>query len=190
MHDDFPKLQLHGPENVRIEDRDTLVFYNFPVAVGSEHASLTDDIQAMMNLNGATPCWLPNYCDYDGAALLQSLPFFSRYVLSGGVVSYSWDYGTPREAMLPGVTFQSGNDVFSRYWEKYIGDRYDDDSAVVTCEVDLRGFQVGVDLLRQFYAFDGAIWALNRIIDYSLTTAGPTRCEFVKVQDISNYTTL
>lgn len=190
MHDDFPKLQLHGPENVRIEDRDTLVFYNFPVAVGSEHASLTDDIQAMLNLNGSTPCWLPNYCDYDGAALLQSLPFFSRYVLSGGVVSYSWDYGTPREAMLPGVTFQSGNDVFSRYWEKYIGDRYDDDSAVVTCEVDLRGLQVGVDLLRQFYAFDGAIWALNRIIDYSLTTAGPTRCEFVKVQDISNYTTL
>jgi hypothetical protein len=61
---------------------------------------------------------------------------------------------------------------------------------VVTAWVDLRGIQVGPDLLRRFYAFDGAVWSLNRIIDYSLTTFGPTKCEFVKVQDITNYTTL
>ena len=66
----------------------------------------------------------------------------------------------------------------------------DDDSAVVTAWVDLRGMRVDETLLRQFYAFDGALWALNRIIDHSLTTFGPTKCEFVKVQAITNYTTL
>ena len=61
---------------------------------------------------------------------------------------------------------------------------------MVTAWVDLRGMQVWNDLLRRFYAFDGAVWSLNRITDYSLTTFGPTKCEFVKVQDITNYTTL
>jgi len=61
---------------------------------------------------------------------------------------------------------------------------------VVTCFVDLRGMKVSDFLLRRFYAFDGAVWALNRIINHSLTTSGPTECEFVKVQDPANYTTL
>ena len=50
--------------------------------------------------------------------------------------------------------------------------------------------EVDESLLRNFYWFDGALWALNRIIDYSLTTSGPTKCEFVKVQDKTNYTSL
>ena len=94
------------------------------------------------------------------------------------------------ELQIPGVTVGANSAIFPQYWEKYISDRYDDDSAVVTAWVDLRGMQVGENLLRQFYAFDGAVWALNRIIDHSLTTFGPTKCEFVKVQDITNYTTL
>ena len=82
------------------------------------------------------------------------------------------------------------SNIFEGYWGKYIADRYDDDSAVATCYVDFRGMQVGRDLFKQFYAFDGAIWALNKIIDHSLTTSGCTKCEFVKVQDTTNYTTL
>ena len=117
------------------------------------------------------------------------MPRFTRYVWNGTDVDKSMDFGTPMEAQIPGVVFTSGSDVFTQYWEKYIADRYDDDSAVITAYVDLRGFQVNENLFRQFYAFDGAIWALNRIIDHSLTTFGPTKCEFVKVQDKTNYTT-
>ena len=43
------------------------------------------------------------------------------------------------------------------------------------------------DLFRDFYYFDGSIWALNKIMNHSLTTYGDTKCEFVKVQDIGNY---
>jgi hypothetical protein len=118
------------------------------------------------------------------------MPHFSRYEMSGSTIALQMDWGDPKEIQIPGVTVGASSNVFDQYWGKYIADRYDDDSAVATCYVDFRGMQVGRDLFKQFYAFDGAIWALNKIIDHSLTTSGCTKCEFVKVQDTTNYTTL
>ena len=190
MHDDFSKLQFHGKDNAHMDQRDTLVFFAGMVTPASGHVTLSDDTREMMSLNGNNPCWLPGYCDYDANWLLSEMPMFTRYKRSGSNVVDSLDWGDPLEAQIPGINFVAGSAVFDRYWKTYISDRYDDDSAVITCYVDLRGLRVDENLLRGFYWFDGALWAMNRIIDHSLTTAGPTKCEFVKVQDKYNYTTL
>ena len=186
MHDDWSKMQFHGKDNGNLDERDTLVFFTGMESVSGRHIILSDDTRTMLALNGNNPCWMLGNAAWE----LSQMPRFGRYIFSGSAVQKSLDFGDPLEAQIPGITFASGSAIFPAYWEKYIGDRYDDDSAVVTAWVDLRGMQVGNDLLRQFYAFDGAVWSLNRIIDYSLTTFGPTKCEFVKVQDITNYTTL
>jgi hypothetical protein len=191
MHDDWPKIQVHGKDNANVDERDTLVFFDGMKTIPTaSHLSLTDDTIPMVTLNGNAPCWLPFYCVYDSGAKITSMPQFTRYTYSGGAIASSMDWGDPAELLIPGLNVGANSNLFEQFWEKYISDRYDDDSAVVTAWVDLRGMQVGPDLLRQFYAFDGAVWSLNRITDYSLTTFGPTKCEFVKVQDITNYTTL
>lgn len=191
MHDDWPKVQVHGKDNANVDERDTLVFFDGMKTIPTaSHLSLTDDTIPMVTLNGNAPCWLPFYCVYDSGAKITSMPQFTRYTYSGGAIASSLDWGDPQELLIPGLNVGANSNLFEQFWEKYIGDRYDDDSAVVTAWVDLRGMKVDETLLRQFYAFDGAVWALNRIIDHSLTTFGPTKCEFVKVQDITNYTTL
>lgn len=190
MHDDFAKLQFHGADNANLDIRDVLVFFGGMQTPASGHVTLSDDTREMLSLNGNNPCWMPGWCDYDATWKLSKMPLFSRYVRSGATITKSLDFGDPLELQIPGLNVGAGSNLFEQFWEKYIGDRYDDDSAVVTAWVDLRGMQVGENLLRQFYAFDGAVWALNRIIDHSLTTFGPTKCEFVKVQDTTNYTTL
>lgn len=190
MHDEFAKMQFHGKDNATIDERDTLVFFNGMATPSSAHLSLTDDTRAMMQLNGNSPCWLPGYCDYDATCKLTKIPQFTRYVWSGAGVSKSFDFGDPLESQIPGISFGASSNIFNGYWKKYITDRYDDDSVVLLCNVDLRGMQVNEDLFRRFYAFDGCLWALNRIINHSLATSGTTQCEFVKVQDINNYTTL
>ena len=186
MHDFFPKMQFHGSENAHLDERDTLVFFKGMQSVTSRHVILSDDTRTMLSLNGNNPCWMLGNSAWE----LSQMPRFGRYVESSGTIVKSLDFGDPLELQIPGVTVGANSAIFPQYWEKYISDRYDDDSAVVTAWVDLRGMQVWENLLRQFYAFDGAVWALNRIIDHSLTTFGPTKCEFVKVQDITNYTTL
>ena len=190
MHDDWPKVQVHGKENANIDERDTLVFFNGMHVPSSTKLSLTDDTIQMVTLNGNAPCWQPFYCVYDSGARIDFMPQFTRYMYSYGNITKSMDWGDPVELLMPGTNVNANSNIFEQFWEKYISDRYDDDSAVVTCYVDLRGMKVDESMLRKFYAFDGAIWALNRIIDYSLTTSGPTKCEFVKVQDKSNYTSL
>jgi len=190
MHDNWAKVQFHGAEDAHIDERDTLVFFEVMEDTSSEHLSLTDDTENMLSLNNNTPCWLPNLCDLYPSVKINAMPHFSRYIWSGTTINYQLDWGDPLELQIPGVSIGVLSNLFDQYWSKYIGDRYDDDSAVVTCYVDLRGWKVGQELLRQFYWFDGALWALNRIIDHSLTTDGPTKCEFVKVQDKNNYTSL
>lgn len=190
MHDDWAKVQFHGTEDAHIDERDTLVFFGGMEDTSAEHLSLTDDSENMLSLNNNTPCWFPNLCDLDPSVHITEMPHFSRYVWSGTTINLQLDWGDPLEVQIPGVSFGVKSNIFEGFWDKYISDRYDDDSSVITCYVDLRGWKVGQHLFRQFYAFDGALWALNRIIDHSLTTNGPTKCEFVKVQDSNNYTSL
>ena len=188
MHDDWAKVQFHGAQNSHIDERDTLVFFENYEDTSGKHLSLTDDFEDMLVLNGNNPCWLPNICDHISSTKIDELPHFSRYIWSGTTVNLQLDWGDPLELQIPGIGLGFGSNIFEQFWEKYITDRYDDDSAVVNCFVDLSGMQVNEELFRQFYFFDGCVWALNRIINYSVTTHDLVQCEFVKVQDITNYT--
>ena len=58
----------------------------------------------------------------------------------------------------------------------------------MTCYVNLYDWDVKQELLRQFYYFNNGIWILNKIDNYDVTSNNTTRCEFIKVQDITNYT--
>jgi hypothetical protein len=55
----------------------------------------------------------------------------------------------------------------------------------VTCYVKLN--QANQNMLRKFYWFDNSIWILNKIDGFDIGSDGTTRCEFIRVQDMSNY---
>ena len=143
---------------------------------------LTDDIAEMSLLNDGVPCWVLEGSSY-GSLQGETLPIFVR---AGEGVSL--DMGVPSELDNPSPDMDAvNNSIYSQYWQRYLGDRYDVNSRVVTCFVDLRGLQVGNRLFGDFYYFDNAVWVLNKIINYSMTTIDTTQCEFVKVQDVNNY---
>ena len=182
--DAFDKPQFHNEGNASFDNRDTLLFFCDMQDVTGKGYRLTDDDTAQMMLNNNTPCWM-----LDGGTPLTKIPHFSRYTdLVDGVYQCSLDFGTPAEIPVPGVAFTSTAALYPRNWRAFITDRYDDDSPVMHCFVNLDGLgAIGQGLLRNFYYFDDAIWSLNKIINYSMTTWDDTECEFVKVQDVSNY---
>ena len=77
--------------------------------------------------------------------------------------------------------------MYPQAWRAYLRDRYDVDSKVMRCRVDLSGLQVGQQLLRRFFWYQGAVWVLNSIGNYSMTTWDFAECEFVQVQDKEAY---
>lgn len=179
-YDVTPKAQLHDDSLKALDGAGVLLFYRGADALS--RFSLSDDISAMAALNGGTPCWLLE----QGAAAL-SVPSFGRYLWDGANIADSFDLGRPAEVDIPGVVYPAGTEIYARFWAAFMADRYHVDTRVVTAWADLRGLPVGEELMRRFFRFDGALWALSKIIDFDLTGTHLTKCEFVKVQAVENY---
>lgn len=193
-YDGVTKLQCHGADNSTTDGAGILLFHRGlasedPSASGDPAAlnaykdfMLTDDSQAMYELAGK-PCW-----ELSTGLSAADMPAFGRFDLEGVIIQRSMEFGIPAELDNPVIAVGENTSVYERFWAKYIADRNNVDTRVCTAYVDLRGMQPGPEMLRDFYYFDGAIWLLNKIANYSLTTPGTTQCEFVKVQDQSSYT--
>ena len=177
------KLQLHDAEGKPLDGSGILVFHegndSYP------YFKLTDDVPAMTALTGK-PCWLLDPGDPDGI----SIPSYGRYQFAAGgwSIYYSLDFGIPSELGIPDVKFRDNASVYDRLWRSYLHDRFNVNTKVMRCRVDLSGLRVGQDLLRRFWWYGNSLWVLNSISNYSLTTWDTAECEFIQVQDTEAYT--
>ena len=150
----------------------------------------------MTELNEGVPCWLIGQASVGGSYNIGSTlkyPVFRRYSPNANdryQVELSLDFGTPLEVCEPNVTFPNPDNtgIYAKGWKAYISDRYDEDTRIVRCKVNLRGLgeQIGQNLMRNFYYFDSSYWVLNKISNYSITTEDLVECEFIKVKNSMN----
>lgn len=185
-YDLYSKPQFHEAENKAIDTTDVLLFYQGVADVSVKYPSLrlTDDTGEMYTLNNSESCWIWRSTSGE----VTQLPMFGRYMWDNTrQITYSLDFGTPKELDIPEVYHPEGVSIYPRYWQKYIADRYDVNSRVMTAYVDLSGLVVDRNLLRRFFYYGNAIWVLNKINNHSITSYDRTQCEFVKVIDIENY---
>lgn len=172
------KLELREADGKPVDGEDILLFLK-GMTIYTDF-QLTDDTPVMDLLNDGVPCWI-----IGGGGILR-VPVFSRYLMTGDVVNNSLDLGVPRQLDIPSVTYPPVT-IYRKAWANYLADRYDADTKMMTCRVDLSGLQVGQELLRKFWWYENSLWVLNAIRNYSLTTYDPVECEFVQVQDKDNY---
>ena len=181
--DGCAKLEFRDAENKPLDGDDvlcTLVGWNTYA-----HLDITDDTAIMLSLNDGKPCWdLTLQADNS-----TTIPIFNRYNAGYDTeINWSLDYGIPREVDIPGVAFNvEKGSLYLRFWKAYLSDLLNEDTKVMKCRVDLRGLEVGQSLLGRFFYYEGAVWVLNKIKNYSLTTWDPVECEFVQVQNVDNY---
>lgn len=187
LYDVFDKAQFHDKDRKPIDGAGVLLFFVGMQSLPSVGGLITDKLrwhitegdQDLFNLlNDGNHCWDMRL---SAGTRITRLPQFSRW--KG---DRSLDFGTPQEIAVPGVTPPSGT-IYDNHWKRYIEDRYDMDTTIIRCKVNLGGFRIGNNLLRNFYWFENTWWVLNKIINHSLTTYDQTECEFVRVQDKDNY---
>lgn len=194
--DFMARPQFHDADNKATDGANVLLFFegwvdtpaNVQGGISIDEANfrLTDDKAAMESLNAGVPCW--DFTPGNGQ-LVQSLPTFRRWERTlGSNVGDMLDFGIAREYITPEVPGQYAATMFENWWRAYLSDRYDPDARVLKCFVNLRGLGSLPELLRRFFFYDGSIWSLNKISNHSLTTLDPTECEFIRVQDMTNYT--
>lgn len=151
---------------------------------------ISDDLSEMALLNDKTACFLwTDKETYNGekiAVRKTRLPQYISYRIDkNNNVTESLDFGLPREMYVDKVNYSEDTTIYANFWDSFYRDQFNVNTKKVTCYVKLE--RAKQDLLRKFYFFDNAIWLLNKIDSYDVTSYGTTRCEFIKVQDMRNY---
>ena len=190
FYDILSKPQFEDDTHKRLDTEGVMLFFIGKQDVTDKGLYLTDDNSFMSILNN-NPCWLMTNSEYDAmgakiASKITELPRFSRYYEGNKYMIYSWDYGSPRELYVPDIQNNEEGNIYHLYFKDYLTDLYDINTKVVTCYVKADGI-LTEEYLRKIYWFDNAIWRLNRIYDYNPNSPNTTKCEFIKIQNLSSF---
>jgi hypothetical protein len=187
----LPKVQFHSKENKSVSGEHCMVFLAGSKVAPTVTLPDIDKTQVQMEyyvnddhpdtqvLNSGDPCW---NLDKNKSYIINELPSFRRVLDSN-----TWDWGLPRE-IYTGESMSYVKSLYDRYWRSYLVDRYDVNTKLLKCKVNLQGMLVNQNLMRKFFWFEGSLWVLNKISNYSVQTNDLTECEFVRVNNIENYT--
>ena len=190
-YDYVSKPQFYDSSKKPLNTEYVMLFFNgYQSIPASYNWNLTDDIGAMYRLNN-NPCWLLTTSSADTGGNTIALPItqfprFSRWYEGNKWMTYSWDFGSPRELYVPDMANNDEGNIYWNYFKTYYEDAYDVNSKIVEAYVINKDFSQ--EDLRNFYWFDNSLWVLNKVEDYNVTSFEGTKCEFVKVQDVNNYT--
>lgn len=195
FYDQFPKLELHTEDNTPSDGSDILVFYKGYIGADAEYW-LTDDVNEMITLNDAEPCWILTKDEYDAAGTriakqVWQFPFFTRDIVINGIygnIIHSWNFGHPRAIYSPDTYTTTGDSIYDKCWANYMRDLYNVDTRKMTCYVKaIMDEHPWPYWLRRYYWFENSIWRLNEIKDLNPASFDTCKMEFIKVQDMNNY---
>ncbi len=189
---DFMNRVCLENEQKAAKTEDILVFYRGMQSIDSSYGFYLTDDMAVMNILNNKSCWIMTGAEYanngDTVAIsLTNIPRFSRYWETGNdVITYSMDYGSPRELYIDFTNNDDAN-LYSLFYKKYLEDLYDVNTKVVECYIKPE-YLLTEDSLRSFYWFANSIWRLNKVVDYSPVGNRTVKCQFVKIQSLNNMT--
>lgn len=91
------------------------------------------------------------------------------------------NFGAPSELYFILSTDYPAANLFNGYWSDYVAEITDKDSKVLSCNVKLNDMDIySLDFSKLIY-IDGSLWRLNKVEDYNPTVDDTTKCEFLKV---------
>lgn len=197
-YDVFPKLQMCNADLSQTDGRDVIVFFDGWEGGTTQddkpvYYIVSDDTEEMLRLNDGNPCWLwSETSTYDGRTLCHRynfIPRFSRFMTSGGGLTYTLEMAIPRQLYFNNVVARKSlSTVYDRFWMNYVRDMYDVDTRKVSARVRFLE-RPDEDTMRKFYWFQNALWRINQITEYNPDSNDLTSIELIKVNDIQNYTT-
>lgn len=95
------------------------------------------------------------------------------------------NFGVPKEIFFDLAAGYPTANLYNAFWSDYIAEITDKDSKLLTCSVYLKLTDIySLDFSKLIY-IDGALWRLNKVIDYNPSAPDSTKCEFLKVIELT-----
>jgi hypothetical protein len=94
------------------------------------------------------------------------------------------NFGTPAQLYFELTTGYPSANLFNGYWSEYVAEITDKNSKLLTCNVLLKTKDIfQIDFSKLIY-IDGALWRLNKVMDYNPINYDTTKVEFLKVNEL------
>lgn len=95
------------------------------------------------------------------------------------------NFGVPKEIYFSLAASYPTANLYNSYWSPYIAEITDKDSKLLSCYVYLKIEDIySLDFSKLIY-IDGSLWRLNKVVDYNPTVPESTKCEFLKVIELT-----
>lgn len=95
------------------------------------------------------------------------------------------NFGVPKQLYYTLTAQYPTANMFNVYWSSYVAEITDKDSKLMSCYVYLKNQDIfSLDFSKLIY-IDGSLWRLNKVIDYNPTVPDSTKCEFLKVIELT-----
>ncbi len=97
------------------------------------------------------------------------------------------NFGVPNQVYYTPTRY-TANNLYNKYWRDYIEQITDKDSKIFSGYFLINEFDIQSLDFRDLFFFENEYWRLNKIIDYDRINNQPTKCEFIKLKTLPNYT--
>lgn len=95
------------------------------------------------------------------------------------------NFGVPKEIYFTLENQYPSANMYNAFWSSYVAEITDKDSKLLTCYVYLKLSDIySLDFSRLIY-IDGSLWRLNKVIDFNPMVPDSTKCEFLKVIELT-----
>jgi hypothetical protein len=95
------------------------------------------------------------------------------------------NFGAPKELFFEITTGYPAANLFNSQWSEYVAEITDKDSKLLSANIMLNPIDVFQLDFRRLVYIDGNLWRLNRVIDFNPNSNESTKCEFLKVINLT-----
>lgn len=152
---------------------------------GQEIEDATEHVIRIMQVKKITD--VTSYTVKNGNTTLSTLTTYgyAGHLDDPDVPAADINFGSPKELYFTLSTDYPAANLFNGYWSDYIAEITDKDSKVMSCNVKLNDMDIySLDFSKLIY-IDGSLWRLNKVSDYNPMTDETTKCEFLKVIELT-----
>ena len=95
------------------------------------------------------------------------------------------NFGAPKELFFEILTGYPAANLFNSQWSEYVAEITDKNSKLLSANIMLNPIDVFQLDFRRLVYIDGNLWRLNRVIDFNPNSNETTKCEFLKVINLT-----